>query len=315
MKYASIDIGTNTLRLLVADGLADGNIRPLAYRRAITRLGGRYSEGCIDKYAAERTFNAILEFKKVMDEYRVEKTIAVATSVVRRAKNKDWFVSEVTKRTGIGVSVISGDEEGRLSLLGVMTVVGGEKDRLIMDIGGGSTEFILARGAVISGIWSMEMGVVHLAENFLKSDPPADCEIERMDREIRAVIRNLKKTMKGSGIAVEEYSERNGAEIVGTAGTITTLAAMDQDITEYDRGRINNYILSIDRMRAIWNNLVRLTLKERERILTLEKGREDLIIPGSLIALAAMDSFGFSSMRVSDAGLLEGVILNELRLT
>jgi len=316
-KYASIDIGTNTLRLLIAEAGKDGELKPLVYERVITRLGGGFSgKDGIDRASAERTFRALEKFKKLIDGYGAAKKSAVATSVVRRAKNRDWFLKEISERTGLTVSVISGKKEAELSFLGVLSVIGAlqKKDKLVMDIGGGSTEFILTGGMDIRGVWSMEMGVVHLAENHLKGDPPEKHELEGLGREIKGVIEDLKKSMKEKGISVEKYSEKANAEIIGTAGTITTLAAIDQDLAEYDRDKINNYILKKSRIEGIYNRLVSCTLMEREKILSLEKGREDLIIPGALIVLNVMGSFGFDSMRVADAGLLEGAIINELCL-
>src|SRR3989337_528351 len=315
-KYASIDIGTNTLRLLIAEAGKDGELKPLVYERVITRLGGGFSgKDGIDRASAERAFKALEKFKKLIDGYGAVKKAAVATSVVRRAKNRDWFLKEISERTGLTVSVISGKKEAELTFLGVCSVIkGGGMDKLVMDIGGGSTEFILTEGMDIRGVWSMEMGVVHLAENHLKGDPPEKHELEGLGREIKGVIEDLKKSMKEKGISVEKYSEKANAEIIGTAGTITTLAAIDQDLAEYDRDKINNYILKTSRLEAIYNRLVSCTLREREKILSLEKGREDLIIPGALIVLNVMGSFGFDSMRVADAGLLEGAIINELCL-
>jgi exopolyphosphatase/guanosine-5'-triphosphate,3'-diphosphate pyrophosphatase len=168
VKYASLDIGTNTFRLLIAevDGAA---LKPLLYKRAITRLGGNFTDAGIDVKAAERAFSALTDFRKIISENGVDKVYAAATSVVRRARNRDWFLSEVYKRTGFKLDVISGDEEARLSLLGVMNVIRDSRDRrLVMDIGGGSTEFITTKGGAIRGAWSMEMGVVHLTEKFLK---------------------------------------------------------------------------------------------------------------------------------------------------
>ncbi|MBI5599369.1 MAG: exopolyphosphatase [Deltaproteobacteria bacterium] len=320
MILASIDIGTNTLRLLIAElkpgeGRSAPRIKPLLYKRAITRLGGGYTaNGGIDKARAERTIEALEGFRDAIKEYGVKEVFAVATSVVRRAVNREDFLKDVLLRTGIEVNVISGDEEARITLAGVLSVVNGKKrDRVVIDIGGGSTEFILTDGADIAGAWSMEMGVVHLSERYLKSDPPRKSELEDMDREIKGVVEDLRRRINNHGLTIDKYSGKNGAEIIGTAGTITTLAAIDQGLTVYDRDRINNWILGRKRVEDIYGNLITLTLGERAEVLSLEKGREDLIIPGTAIALSCMESFGFDSMRASDAGLLEGVIQGRLR--
>ncbi len=314
MRYASIDIGTNTLRLLIADEEA-GGLKPLIYKRAITRLGGKYTAPSgIDKESAERTFKALENFKKIISENNVNDVLAFATSVVRRARNRDWFIEEVFGRTGIRVSVISGTEEARLSLLGVLSVMGDKGGKkLVIDIGGGSTEFIFTDGSVIAGAFSMEMGVVHLTEEYLKTDPPSEGELKTLEDGIKGVITELKALMKKDSIDPVEYSGKKGAAFVGTAGTITTLAALDQNLEVYDRERINNYTIPKARVRQMYRLLAGLKLKEREKILTLEKGREDLIIPGSAITLLTMESFGFDEIKVSDAGLLEGIILKRIR--
>ncbi len=313
MKYASIDIGTNTLRLLIAEVDGTGALKPLLYKRAITRLGGNFTDAGIDLRAAERAFSALSDFRRIISENNgADKVSVVATSVVRRAKNRDWFLSEVAKRSGFKIDVISGDEEARLSLLGVMNVIKDSRDkRLVIDIGGGSTEFITTKGQGIRGAWSMEMGVVHLTEKFLKSDPPLGSELKGLEDEIKCVTKELKGLMAKEGIDPAEYSGDRGALLVGTAGTITTLAAMDQDLETYDRDRINNYTLSLEKVKNMYRYLTGLTLKERENVLTLEKGREDLIIPGSAITFIVMESFGFPEIKVSDAGLLEGIILRD----
>lgn len=314
MRYASIDIGTNTLRLLIAEVSQDGKLKPVVYRRAITRLGGGYTdtEG-IEKGAAERSVAALTDFRKEIDSVGADTVLATATSVVRRAVNGVSFVREVEKRTGIKVRVIGGDEEARLSLLGVLSVIeGAPKKRLVMDIGGGSTEFIAAEDSHMRGAWSMEMGVVHLTERHLKSDPPSKAEVAAMEAEIRGIVEGLHGIMGREGVSAGDYSSNAGALFVGTAGTVTTLAAIDQGLEVYDRERINNYVLKRNNIESLYRYLLSLTLKERAEVLSLEKGREDLIIPGSFIALAALDSFAFDGMVVSDAGLLEGIIIDRL---
>ena len=313
LKCASIDIGTNTLRLLVARVDPDGRLRPLKYERAITRLGGGYTDlNGIDPESAERAFRALEVFAGIILEEGVALTKCVATSVVRRAANNAWFLSEVKARTGIDVTVIPGDVEAAWSLRGVSSVIDARDSRLfVIDIGGGSTEFIACSGAaVLEKAWSMEMGVVHLTEAYLKSDPPESSELEAMESEVAGVIERLAGAGGLMGPELKaRYSGQGGAILAGTAGTITTLAALDQDLEEYDRDRINNYTLKIERIEAIYKHLTSLTLAERSAILSLEKGREDLIIPGIAITLEVMERMGFTSIRASDAGLLEGILL------
>jgi exopolyphosphatase/guanosine-5'-triphosphate,3'-diphosphate pyrophosphatase len=310
MKCAAVDIGTNTVRLLIAELHADGRLEPLLYRRAITRLGGGYTDTMgIDRASAERTFRALEGFAGTIGGAGAESVKAVATSVVRKASNSAWFLGEIRARTGLDVIVIEGEAEAALSLKGVSSVIdAGARPLLMIDIGGGSTEFIVSKNGALERAWSMEMGVVHLSEAYLKSDPPESTEIQDMASEIRGVIEKLIGLMAGDGVT--GYSARDGAVLAGTAGTITTLAALDQDLKEYDRDRVNNYTLKKDRIAAIYRRLAGLTLRERAAIPGLEKGREDLILPGAAITLCTMDLFGFDSIKVSDAGLLEGILIS-----
>mgnify|MGYP001609366102 FL=1 len=299
-KYAAIDIGTNTLRLLIA-GMDNDRIIPIVYDRSITRLGGGYDQMTgIDPASAERTINVLAEFKRQILSNEAADVTAVATSVVRRAANREWFLGEALKKTGIVIEVISGDEEARLSLLGVLSVLtpGGCARRMVIDIGGGSTEFILTDSPLPPRAWSMDMGVVHLAERHLKSDPPLAHEVLRLEADISGTIEALKRLMLDSGVDPSAYSKANNAQFVGTAGTITTLAAIDMNLTDYDRNRINNYKLSKETIKAIYERLLAMNIKERSEMLSLEKGREDLIIPGAAITLCIMDSFGFDEVIV-----------------
>lgn len=312
MKYASIDIGTNTLRLLIAGLNENGSLQPVVYERAITRLGGNYREDAgIAPEAAERTLRALESFRRIIDENGVRTVWATATSVVRRAKNRDFFLCEAHRRAGVSIDVISGGEEARLSLLGVLSVITDRSERkLVIDIGGGSTEFIFTRAGARAGAWSMEMGVVHLTERHLKSDPPLKLELECLEDEIKGVLSDLKAMMNAQGVKAYEYSTFMDASLIGTAGTITTLAAIDQSLETYDREKVNNYSLSKERVRHIYYYLTGLTLAERQSVLSLEKGREDLIVSGSAIALLVMEEFAFDEIKVSDSGLLEGIILD-----
>ncbi len=198
-----------------------------------------------------------------------------------------------------------------MSLRGVSSVIDtGGRDLLVIDIGGGSTEFIFKAGGgedEPEAAWSIELGVVHLTETYLLGDPPESGELEAMAFEISKTIDKLSGLMGPE--LFSRYSGSAGAMLAGTAGTITTLAALGQGLEEYDRELVNNYELSRERIGEIYRHLTALTLAEREKILSLEKGREDLIIPGIAITLEVMARMGFGSIRASDAGLLEGLLL------
>ena len=317
MKFASIDIGTNTLRLLVAELASAGCLKPLLHRRFITRLGGGYSDvSGIEESAAERAFEALSEIRNILKDEAPELVDAVATSVVRRAVNSVWFLEEGKKRLGHDIRAIDGETEARLALKGVTSVLRGTavgKKRLVMDIGGGSTEFVLVLNAEIKGSFSMELGVVHLTEAYLKSDPPAIEELDALREAIGEVVSDLKKSMREASIDPLEFSPVNGAALVGTAGTVTTLSAMKLGLKEYEPKLINGSVLTLEEVEGLFDLLKGLTMAERLEIDALEEGREDLIIAGALIVLVTMSAFGFKEMTICDAGLLEGIILDGVK--
>jgi exopolyphosphatase/guanosine-5'-triphosphate,3'-diphosphate pyrophosphatase len=318
---ASIDIGTNTLRLLIAERDDDGALSPIICERVVARLGGGYTEACgIDPEAAERALVALEGFREIIDKYDAHLERAVATSVVRRAVNKEWFVAQVKKRAAINIEVIDGEEEAGLSVAGVLSVVRtGKATKLIVDIGGGSTEFIVVRDGEILFSESLELGVVHLSEEYQssktshsRSDPPSKSEITGMENVIRVAVEGLKKNIKDRGFDVFEGSVFDDVEFVGTAGTFTTIAAIDLALETYDSELVNNYVVDRIKLTSIYSRLVGLSLNDRKGILSLEKGREDLIIPGILIVLSIMYVFGFLKVKVSDGGLLEGLLLKTI---
>jgi exopolyphosphatase/guanosine-5'-triphosphate,3'-diphosphate pyrophosphatase len=315
---ASIDIGTNTLRLLIVERRGNGALRPIICERVVARLGGGYSKDMgIAPDAAERALVVLEGFRVLIDKHNARLERAVATSVVRRAVNRDWFVAQAKKRASIDIDVIDGSEEAELSLIGVNSAIRIDKPvSFIVDIGGGSTEFIVVKDKAILFSQSLELGVVHLSEDYQssktsqsKGNPPTTAEITGMENEIRVAIEGLKKTIKDRGYEVFDASTSEDVEFVGTAGTFTTIAAIDLALETYDSERVNNHVVDRIKLMSIYSRIVGLSLNDRKEILSLEKGREDLIIPGILIVLNIMYVFGFLRVKVSDGGLLEGLLL------
>lgn len=312
MQRASIDLGTNTIRLLIAEVDAS-NLEAIEYHRAITRLGGGYTEaGGIAREAVARTLEALRGFRAIIDSHAVvpSEVVASATSVVRRAVNGGAFTAEVLRETGIDLKVISGDEEARISLIGMLSALDkdvAEKRHLAIDIGGGSTEFVISEGGALKAAWSMEMGVVHLSESRIKEDPPAGEELSLVKNDISETFDKLISNMKDNAIPIDYF--RENSELIGTAGTVTSLAAIDLGLSEYDREAVNNHVITRGKVEALYEKLSAMTLTERSKIPELEGGREDLIIPGLLIIIETMTRFGFDSIRAIDAGLLEGLLL------
>lgn len=297
---AGIDIGTNTFRLLVAEMDGAGPLREIGSAKETTRLGEGFSiKKAFLPAALERSVAALKRFKEVLQKYRVDDLIVVGTSAVREAENRDIFLQEVKRQTGFEVQVISGEEEALCTFLGVNLVIQNQTEpMLVIDIGGGSTEFIGAEGDSPNFLLSTELGVVHLTEKHLKSDPPTPEELKSLRLAIDKVVKPIGYHFPPKGL------------LVGTAGSITTLAAIDQKMTAYDPKKINGYPLSRASLERIFKELCVMPLEERRKTLGLEKGREDIILTGALILLAVMELFGYDPVYVSDYGLREGILIN-----
>lgn len=298
-RIAAIDFGTNTARLLIADRNADGSFVHIHLEREIVRMGGGFTrEQGLSRDALERGLSCLSRFAAIMREHGVIQSRAVATSAVRDAANGLAFVERVRQEAGISLSIINGDTEGALTLAGVLAGLDQKYDKIFLfDIGGGSTEYTLAQGGRVQFIRSLPLGVVRLTEG--KVTPEA--MQEKISRELGA----LGREMELAGFRVN-----NGIPLIGTAGTATTLAAISMEMLDYDYRKVNNATVSQAKIRDIYELLLPLSLEERLRIPGLEKGREDLIVAGLLITLHTMKMFGIDTLKVSDYGLLEGLIVS-----
>ncbi len=296
---AAIDLGTNTARLLIGH-VSDGKLQQICLKRVIVRLGGGFTrERGISDEACDRAIAALTDFAGEMRRYDVTTVRAVATSAVRDAINGPAFCKHVLETCGIRLEVIDGDTEGRLTLDGILLALDQTADRLVtFDIGGGSTEYTLTRDGSIVYATSLPLGVVRLTEGKGSSAAMA----EKIDRELQL----LKDELVARGL----FAAATGALLVGTAGTVTTLAAISQQLGTYDYRLVNNYLLRRDEVSRIYTLLLPLSPEERLTVPGLEKGREDLIIAGTLLTLKTMSLLGVDRLKVSDYGLLEGVLLS-----
>jgi len=303
MVYSAIDVGSNTLRLLVAQA-GGGDLQPLRYDRVITRLGsGVKKTGRLDDSASASSIAALSDFSREISSSGSEKTRAVGTSALRDAENAGDFISRVRAATGIGIEVITGEEEARLTALGVLSSIGQPESFMIADIGGGSTEIIYSQdGGLSPGHISEPIGAVNLLEAHLKSDPPSDDEILALKEHCQTAMKSIRSRMAGVS--------RVGAELFGTAGTASTLAAIDLGLEGYDAAKIHGHTISLDRLREMLEMLRKLPLEERARVRGLEPQRADLIIPGVTLTISLMETFGFLTITISDKGLLEGIVLD-----
>lgn len=307
MKLASIDIGTNTVRLLIADIDGKGNMEDTLIKRAITRLGGGFDGRRLHPESRKRTLNALIDFAGIIAEHSVCTIRCAATSVIREAEDGKDFIDEIRNKTGLLVDIISGELEASLTLKGVLSQLDrAEKSALVFDIGGGSTEYILAENDEVIGLKSLNMGVVSLTETYLESDPPSEADISNISAKIDSFLLALKEEMPSLDIR----EGKSDSILVGTAGTLTTLAALDLELDIYDSSKINNYRLTKKAINRLFDSLVAKTHLERAAMPGLEEGRADLIITGTIIVLRTMEDFGFDEMVVSDYGLLEGLLLD-----
>ncbi|NGZ60082.1 MAG: exopolyphosphatase [Nitrospira sp. LK265] len=300
-RFAGIDIGTLTCRLLIADLGPGQSFQEVRSDRRILRLGeGVDQTKRLSTAAVDRVIHCLQEWRTVIEDYYVEASAVVATSAVRDAANRDEFHERVRREVGFDVEVISGKEEARRTLLGIRSDLPAEvTDILALDIGGGSTEFILDRPGHRPIIRSIDIGVVRLCERLLHHDPPTDDEV-RQAREW--VIRQTKA-------AVVDMSNYHQATFVGTAGTITSLAAMAQKLPTYEPARIHNYRLKLEMIRELEQTLLSRTKAERVGLPGLEKSREEVIAAGAIIIRTIMEALGQQSVLVSDLGLREGVLI------
>jgi exopolyphosphatase/guanosine-5'-triphosphate,3'-diphosphate pyrophosphatase len=296
---AAIDLGTNTARLLIGSKEPDGSIRSTIIKRRITRLGGGFTQAeGLSREAQIRSMEALADFAEEIKKHSAEKVRAVATSAVRDAANGRMFCADVMRTTGITLDVIDSREEGMLTLNGVLAGLDDPTGNFfIFDIGGGSTEYTLASERQPLFTESLPLGVVRLTEG--KKEP------ERMVGKIDRELAGLEAAITAEGCR----AFLTDATLVGTAGTATTLAAISMKMTDYDYRRVNNYSMTLREIREIYTALLPLSPGERLNIPGLEKGREDLIIAGALVTLLTMERFGFSRLKISDFGLLEGLFL------
>ena len=297
---AAIDLGTNTARLLIGYREEDGHFRPVLVKRHITRLGGGFSKTTgIAADARERTVAALLDFAAEVRRHGVRRVRAVATSAVRDAVNGRDFCAEILARTGIRLEVIDGTSEGALTLAGVLAGIDTQHEHLLVfDVGGGSTEYTLTSQGSLLFTTSLPLGVVRLTEGKVTS--------AAMEEKITRELNGFTTLLQRHGL----LAQLRDAELVGTAGTATTLAAISMEMTEYDYRRVNNYRLALDEIRKIYDRLLPLAPAERLLVPGMERGREDLIIAGIRITLQTMETLGFRNLIVSDYGLLEGVLLS-----
>jgi exopolyphosphatase / guanosine-5'-triphosphate,3'-diphosphate pyrophosphatase len=303
MVLAGIDIGTWTCRLVVAQVNPPDEFKVVDTDRRILRLGeGVDQQKQLAPAAMDRVVATLKDWKARTRKYQLDATVVVATSAVRESDNQHDFLGRIAQETGWEVEVLTGEEEARQTLLGMQFGLPPAITNFVgLDIGGGSTECILAQHGKTPVVVSLELGVVRLWEQGFHQDPPTAQEIHMAEASID---RELAKVSHAFG-------PLPGIPLVGTAGTVTTLATMAQGLSRYVSARVHNYELSLSRITQLEQELISQTAPQRLAMPGLEPGREYVIVTGTVILRRVMETFGFDTCVVSDYGLREGILVDK----
>ncbi len=306
---AAIDVGSNTIRLLI--GYTENNkIIRVFNSRAVTRLGKDILQTSIlNTDNINKSIDYLLKIKSICEYYKVSEIHAVGTSALREAKNTQNFLEEVKLKTGFDIHIISGMREAELTVKGVMSNFFSDdkidphptRSYLIVDIGGGSTEWVFQNEIQAKG--SIPIGAIKTYENFIKSDPPSQNDIDRLKYHIYQVIADYDLTK-----CLQNNSFTEDFNFVATGGTATTIAAIDMGLDEYDGDRIHLHQISRPTLQLLFKQLITMPLRIRQTIKGLEPDRADIIITGLLILLCLMEISKSNKTIVSDFGILEGLL-------
>jgi exopolyphosphatase/guanosine-5'-triphosphate,3'-diphosphate pyrophosphatase len=296
-RIAVVDVGTNSTRLLVAE-VAGGEVRELERRTNVTRLGeGVDASGRLDDAAMRRVYDVVAGYREAADALGADRVVGVATSAVRDASNGGRFRETLAERFGVDLRTISGEEEARLTFLGATAGrPAAEGPLLVIDVGGGSTEFVAGGpGGDPDFHVSTSLGSVRHTERHLHDDPPKPEQVSDLSAEVERTILETPRPQVAAGIAV--------------AGTPTSLAAVDQELDPYDPERVHGYRLTLAACERMLAMLAALPLERRRRVAGLHPDRAPTIVAGTVILVEAMRAFGLSEVETSEADILHGAAL------
>ena len=291
MRVAALDLGTNTTRLLVAD-VAGGTLDEVHRETRITRLGeGVDARRRLLPVPIARVRNALADYRRTLESLGAERTLLVATSAVRDAENGEAFLGEIEWSYGFATRLLTGAEEAQMTVRGVGSNAQPTAETLILDIGGGSTELI-----VDDFHDSLELGSVRHTERFLHFDPPEPRELADCAGSIRSLLAEHVPDAARGGVT----------HAIGVAGTLTTLAALDLGLAQYDRERVHGHRLSRDGARVQLGRLASLPVAERRELPAMEPERAPVIVAGALILVETLDFFSLAEIEVSERDILDG---------
>ncbi len=300
MRISVIDIGTNTVLLLIADVDQAGEVTPVHHGHAIARLGKSVDESrTISSDSLERVTGILAEFVSLSQRHQADLMVACGTSALRDASNRLEVVEHIRSNLKIDVRILSGEEEAELTYRGAIGEFqrsGVARDFAVLDIGGGSTEIIVGEESRIRSKRSIDVGCVRLTERFLKASPPTSLNISQALRSIREEI---------APFAPLESTAR----LIGVAGTLTTLAAIDLNLPAYDPSKVSGHVLKKESIQTIFNQLRIKTLEELKAIPQILEGRADILLAGILILLEVMNQLEATEISVSDRGLRYGIAM------
>jgi exopolyphosphatase/guanosine-5'-triphosphate,3'-diphosphate pyrophosphatase len=300
-RVASVDIGTNSVRLFVADREGtgrDAKLVPVDRRTAITRLGqGVDQTRMLRADAIERTVSKLREYKRVIDDLGVQKVRATATSASRDAQNRDDFFGPAERALGVRPEVIPGEEEARLEFLGATAALSEPGPYLVVDVGGGSTEFTTGTEEP-TGLCSIDIGCVRLTEQYLHGDPPTPEELSQAVSIVRDHLADVDRLVPDAARA---------RTLIGTAGTVWTLGAIELGVDESRSDKIDHFRLTRAAAEDVYRTLATEPIEQRRHNPGLAEGRVDVIVGGAIVVVSVMRHWNFDEMLVSEADILDGL--------
>jgi exopolyphosphatase/guanosine-5'-triphosphate,3'-diphosphate pyrophosphatase len=288
-RVAAVDLGTNSTRLLVAD-VENGHVDEVARSLTITRLG----EGVDERrkllpLPIARVRNCLADYRRELEALGAERTLCIATSAVRDAENGEAFLGEIEWSYGFTTRLLSGEEEAAMMISGVTAGRPPLDGVVVVDIGGGSTELVLASGGEVAYSTSLDVGCVRVTERFLASDPPSRPELAAAGGYVRSLLPEL-----------------DAASAIGVAGTVTTLATLDLGDTEYDPARTHGHRISRGSVEEQLERLAGMTTEERLAVPGIEPGRAPVIVAGVVVLREVMTAYGLEEIEVSERDVLHG---------
>lgn len=310
MKYGAIDIGTNSMRLLLAE--EEGGV--LLNREKFintTRLGHGIDEnGFISREYLDLNIEALKLFSQKCKEFGCEKIFCIGTAALRNSKNGVEFVKRAKEEIGIKVEIISGEREAYLGYKGVTGGISIADDYvLILDIGGGSTEFVFGNSKEILYRRSINLGALSTTDRFISSMPESNEELVKLNKfingEVSSVIKDLKEVC-------DSYKVKDGFRFLGIGGTITSVSAINQKLESYSMEKIHASFVSFDELNTQIEKISRMNLDERRHIKGLQAKRAEIILSGELILKSVMDNLSLDRIQISEFDNLEGIILEDM---